>query len=304
GLIEQVTDIRFEKKPGSDDVFDVLEAHQQRLYEQLRKAERDEEEARERSDSLYALDANLPAAPVYFGDKLEFEGHSLSPDGRWLVVITSKKDRKDGKQGTMPNYVTTSGYVETRDVRRRVGRNGAEPHTDWLVDLETGERHELGTDELPGIDEDPLADLRATAVEYFVGEGEDRDKAEKRLEAPDTRPVQVWSTTWSDDGSNVALYLRATDNKDRWLATIDFDERSLVSQHRLSDAAWVNPYHIEHGWLGDSRTLWFLSEDHGYLGIYTKTVGERRSDALVAGEPSCMSRKTGPAPGPGRSPIR
>ncbi|MEJ2276066.1 MAG: prolyl oligopeptidase family serine peptidase, partial [Woeseiaceae bacterium] len=195
----------------------------------------------------------------------------------------------------MPNYVTTSGYVETRDVRRRVGRNGAEPHTVWLVDLETGERHELGTDELPGIDEDPLADLRATAVEYFVGEGEDRDKAEKRLEAPDTRPVQVWSTTWSDDGSNVALYLRATDNKDRWLATIDFDERSLVSQHRLSDAAWVNPYHIEHGWLGDGRTLWFLSEDHGYLGIYTKSVGELRSDALVAGEHVVFDPVLGPS---------
>ena len=295
GLIEQVTDIRFDKDPGADEDFDVLRAHQQRLYEQLRKAEQDKEEARERDESLYALDDGLPAAPVYLGDDLAFEGHSLSPSGRWLLVVTSKKSFDEGKAGTMPNYVTMSGHVETRELRRRVGRNGPAPHALWLIDLETGAKHALGFDDLPGIGDDPLAAIRRSSVDFFVAQGEDRDKAEKRLKAPEERPLMVWQTTWSDDGTQVALYLRSIDNKDRWIATVDFDEKEVVSQHRLHDEAWVNPYHIGHGWLQDGRTLWFLSEDHGYLGIYTKQLDERRSKALVAGKHVVFDPKLGPS---------
>jgi dipeptidyl aminopeptidase/acylaminoacyl peptidase len=295
GLVEQVTDIRFEKDPGADEDFDVLRAHQRRLYEQLRKAERDTDEAREREQSLFALDDGLPAAPTYLGDDLAFAGNSLSPGGRWLLVVTSKKNFDEGKAGTMPNYVTLSGHVETRELRRRVGRNGPAPHALWLIDLENGEKHALGFGDLPGIGDDPLADIRRSAVDHFVEQGEARDKAEKRLKAPAERGVQVWQTSWSSDGKNVALYVRSIDNKDRWIATVDFEDKAIVSQHRLQDEAWVNPYHIEHGWLNDGETLWFLSEDHGYLGIYTKTVDARRSKALVAGEHVVFDPALGPS---------
>jgi dipeptidyl aminopeptidase/acylaminoacyl peptidase len=295
GLVEQVTDIRFEKDPGAEEDFDVLRAHQRRLYEQLRKAERDKDEAREREQSLFALDDGLPAAPVYLGDDLAFEGHSLSPNGRWLLVVTSQKNFDEGKAGTMPNYVTLSGHVETRELRRRVGRNGPAPHELWLIDLDSGEKRALGFGDLPGIGDDPLADIRRSAVEHFVEQGEDREKAEKRLKAPEERGVQVWQTSWSTDGENVALYVRSIDNKDRWIATVDFEGRKIVSQHRLHDEAWVNPYHIEHGWLKDGKTLWFLSEDHGYLGVYTKHVGERRSKALVSGEHVVFDPALGPS---------
>ncbi len=295
GLIEQLTDLRFTRDPNADKDFDVMRAHQERLYSQLRKVEENNKAERERTDSLYELDAALPAAPIYFGDDVEFEGHSLSPEGRWLVVITSQKSRNDGKRGTMPNYVTLSGHVETREVRTRVGRNGHAPHTAWLVDLETGAKHKLDFGALPGIKDDPLADLRKAAIEHFVGLGEDRDKAEKRLKSPERRDVLVWSTDWSGDGGNVVLYVRSIDNKDRWLATIDFDKRELVSQHRITDEAWVNPYHREHGWLKDGKTLWFLSEDHGYLGLYTKAVDERRSKTLVAGKHVVFDPELGPS---------
>lgn len=295
GLIEQVTDVRFEKDPGAEEDFDVLRTHQRRLYEQLRKAERDKDEARERDESLYALDDGLPPAPVYLGDDLALEGHSLSPGGRWLLVVTSKKNFDEGKAGTMPNYVTLSGHVETRELRRRVGRKGPAPHALWLIDLDTGDKHSISFDDLPGIGDDPLADIRRSAIDYFVAQGEDREKAEKRLEAPTERGVMVWQTSWSSDGKNVALYVRSIDNKDRWIATVDFDDKNIVSQHRLHDDAWVNPYHIEHGWLKDGKTLWFLSEDHGYLGIYTKRIGERRSKALVAGRHVVFDPALGPS---------
>ncbi len=284
GLTEQITEVRFEDDPNKDEDFDVLKAHQERLFDEFKEQEKDKEEERQRNERLYDVDSGLPAAPVYMGKDLELQGQSLSPSGHWLIVVTEKKDFKAGKEGSMPNYVTASGYTENEALRTRVGRNGRAPQTAWLIDLGSGEKHELDLGELPGIDEDPLADLRKSAIEIFVAEGEDREAAEKRLKSPDTRGVEFWELQWSQDGSELALYVRANDNKDRWIATVDFDSKKLVNQHRISDEAWVNSYHIGHGWLGDNKTLWFLSEDHGYLGIYTKVIDKPRGKPLVAGK--------------------
>lgn len=284
GLTEQVTDIRFADDPDKEKDFDVLQAHQQRIYTTLQKQKSDKAEARQRDKSLFELDEGLPAAPVYMGDKLQSEGQSLSASGRWSLLVTRAKEDDDGKEGSMPNYVTDSGYVEIETVRTRVGRKNDAPQAVWLIDLGNGEKHELDLSGLPGLGDDPLEDIRKRSIEIFVAEGEDREAAEKRLKAPKTRGVQIWDMQWSPDGQQVMLYIRAIDNKDRWIATVDFDEKKVVSQHRISDEAWVNPYHIEHGWLRDNRTLWFLSEDHGYLGIYTKAIDQKRSKALVAGK--------------------
>jgi len=295
GITEQLTDIRFEKDPADVEDFDVLRTHQERLYQQVREAKEDEIEARERQDSLYALDEALGPAPIYMGDKLESQEQSLSPNGRWHLVITASADFADGKSGSMPNYVTASGHVENRETRTRVGRNGYAPHAVWLVDLDSGEKFELDLTELPGIKDDPLAHLRENAVEHFVGIGEDREAAEKRLKAPETRGVEIYTIQWSPDGSQAVFWVHASDNKDRWIATIDFEGKKLVSQHRLSDEAWVNNYHRGHGWLKDNQTLWFLSEDHGYLGIYTKNIAESQSAALVTGEHVVFDPELGPS---------
>ncbi len=294
-LAEQVTNVRFEKDPAADDDFDVMRAHQERLYRKLREAEQDKEEARERADSLYEIDEALSAAPIYMGDKLESQGQALSPNGRWLLVVTEAKSFDGGKDGSMPEYVTTSGYVETRTVRTRVGRKGRAPQSVWLVDLESGDKHEIDLSTLPGISDDPLAKLRAGAIEHFVELGEERDKAEARLKAPDTRGVEFYQLQWSNDGTQALFYVHANDNKDRWIATLDFDDKALINQHRLSDEAWVNNYHIEHGWLDDNETIWFLSEDHGYLGLYTKDIGKRRSKPLVTGDHVIFDPVLGPS---------
>ncbi len=295
GFVEQVTNIRFEKDPAEEESFDVMRAHQKRLYEQVRDAAEEKIEAREYRDSLYALDDAMGPAPIHMGDKLSSQGHAMSPNGRWHLVITSSKDFKAGKGGSMPDYVTASGHVENSETRTRVGRNGRAPHSLWLVDLESGDKHELDLGLLPGIKDDPLAALRVSAIEHFVEMGEDREEAEKRLKAPETRGTQVYSQSWSPDGSQVALWIHSNDNKDRWIATVDFEEMALVNQHRLSDEAWVNNYHTEYGWLKDGETLWFLSEDHGHLGLYTKGISKKRSKPLVTGEHVVFNPVLGPS---------
>ena len=295
GLTEQITDIRFADDPDENDEFDVMKAHQQRLFSTLRKDKRDEGESRERTKSLYEADTGLPAAPVYMGTEAELELQFLSPNGRWMILVTQPASFEAGRDGGMSNYVTDSGYIESRTVRTRVGRSGRSNHSVWLLDLNSNKTHALDMSSLPGLDDDPLEDLRENATDWHVDRGQDREAVEKLLEAPEIRDVEVWRVQWSPDGSQAALYVHANDNKDRWIATVDFDGKKIKSQHRMSDEAWVNPYHTEFGWLNDNRRLWFMTEDHGYLGIYTKAIDERRSKALVVGQYVAIDPQPGPS---------
>ena len=78
---------------------------------------------------------------------------------------------------------------------------------------------------------------------------------------------------WSDDGSHAAVELRAIDNKDRWIASVDPGKHALVSQHRLHDDAWINWNFNDFGWLKDNHTLWYMSEESGYSQLYRKPLG-------------------------------
>ena len=78
---------------------------------------------------------------------------------------------------------------------------------------------------------------------------------------------------WSADGANVAVQLRAIDNKDRWIASVNLAAHTLVTQQRLTDNAWINWDFNDFGWLKDGRTLWYLSEHSGWSQLYIKPAG-------------------------------
>ena len=189
--------------------------------------------------------------------------------------MTTAKGADGGQAGKMPKYVTESGYEEVEDVRTRVGRNAPLPQRLWLVDVGDASVRELKFDALPGIHDDPLAALR---------------KAAQRDPLTGNRNVQVLtsgdnsgapSIRWSDDGRNAAVMVRAIDNKDRWLATVDLAGATLQSRHRLTDPAWINWNYNEFGWLPDGA-LWFLSEHSGYAHLYVSD-GSAAPRALTSG---------------------
>jgi dipeptidyl aminopeptidase/acylaminoacyl peptidase len=246
---------------------DALRDHQLRLSATLAREKADREALRDEAEKNRRADPSRAAAPVYLGDKVEIANSALSPDGRWLLVVTGEKGAETGRAGKMPKYVTESGFEEFEDVRTRVGRNPPQGHQLKLVDLRDGSVRELALTALPGIGTDPLADLRAAA------------KLDP-LKGP--RPVRIDTLAWSADGSNVALMARAVDNKDRWIATVDLAQAALRPAHRLNDTAWINWNFNEFGWLPDNRTLWYLSEESGWSHLYTVVPGGRAT-ALTRG---------------------
>ena len=277
-LVQPAALPRAEKDPAAAPEADALREHQLRLSAQLAREKAFRDAQREHADAQRKADPTRAAAPVYLGDKVVIANSAMSPDGRWLLVVTEPKDAPKGRGGKMPMYVTESGYEEAEDVRVRVGRNPPLGQKLVLVDLANGQSRELALAALPGITSDPLADLRkAAGLEPFKGE----------------RAVRIDNIAWSDDGGNVAVMARAVDNKDRWIASVDFAGGKLVPAHRLTDPAWINWNFNEFGWLPGGRTLWFLSEESGYSHLYTVVPGQR-ANRLTSGRWEASSPQWSP----------
>lgn len=284
GLVAQVAELKAEDDPAQEKPgFDYLKDQQTRLFSTLREKQRKENAEREHRRRQAANNPAQLDPAIYLGSDVQIRNVSLSPAGTHLVVVTVPAKYDGGKQDTMPNFVTDSGYVGVHDVRSLVGLNTPAPHSLHLVDLGSGKVSALATDKLPGIKSDPLKSLRKEAIEYHVKNGGDRKQVEKVLKAPEVRDVEFEGIAWSRDGMNVAVQAHSIDNKDRWIATVDLDDAKLESQHRLHDDAWINWYFNEFGWLPDNRTLWYLSEETGHSHLYVKEAG-RRAKALTSGK--------------------
>jgi len=270
----QVASLKAEKDPDDAPKADLLREQQLRTLETLRRDREQRETLKAQEQRWREADDSRAPGPVFLGADVQIAASALSPDLTHLIVVTSPKDFDDGRTSKMPLYVTESGYEETEDTRTRVGRNGFEPHTFWRVDARTGKAEKIALDSLPGIGTDPLAAMRRKA-------GKDPLKGE--------RPLQLMGEfmgggiSWSADGQQAALMLRANDNKDRWIISVDAGDGRVQNRHRLTDAAWINWGFNDFGWMADGRTLWLLSEESGYSHLYTQS-GSARPQALTSGK--------------------
>jgi dipeptidyl aminopeptidase/acylaminoacyl peptidase len=295
----QLADLQLAKDPATlDEEEGFLETQQERLFEVVRQREKEQETARRVARERQQADPTRPPLPFYLGKDMEIADSALSPTGEWLVVALLPKEVDEGKADKMPVFVTEHGYVDVEDLRPNVGTGKPVSPTLLLLDLGKHEKHELDLAVLPGIEDDPLKELRkkaeAEAKAKEAKDGKDEKKNEKKgaKEAkekedakPGPRPVELHRIVWSEDGGRVVVQLYSYDNKDRWIAAVDLEKKRLVPVHRVSDPAWVNDWdHDELGWLRDGRTLWFLSEESGYSHIHLRPVPAGRARQLTRGE--------------------
>src|SRR5688572_15953438 len=273
--VVQAALIKAEKDPNAVPKADDLRDRQLRLIETLKNDRARRDAARAQEDAWRKADPTRAPAPVYLGDDVDITDSALSPDSRWVLVVTTAKGADKGTAGKMPKYVTESGYEEFEDVRTRVGRNAPLPQRLWLVDVRAAKASELKFDVLPGIASDPLAALRKAA-------GKEPLKGNREVQVlpggdnGGTPPVR-----WSGDSRNVAVMMRAVDNKDRWLATVDLANAALQPRHRLTDPAWINYTFNDFGWM-PGGALWFQSEQSGYSHLYASD-GNGAPRALTSG---------------------
>lgn len=307
GFEEQLAEIKGGEDPKAEEEEEApyLEEQNKRLSEFLRKQEQDREAAEQAADARRVADGTRAPEPFYLGQGLSPQSSSLSPDGRWLAQVYGK-DSARGKRDSMPVWVTESSYVEPRDVRSLVGTG--DPGTSHLAlfDLIQGRRLDVDLGSLPGITEDPLAEIKS-ASRTLAQDSEavdDEDAAEGADEEAEAKPrvLNLRNLQWSVDGSRLALQAFSTDNKDRWTLRLDLPLAPSAEQgadlqpvvvERRTDKAWIGRIARGLGWLKDGR-LWFQSETTGYSHLYLHDPAGDSAVALTSGPFEVTSVVPGP----------
>jgi dipeptidyl aminopeptidase/acylaminoacyl peptidase len=265
GVTAPAAVIKTEKDPDAAPKADDLRDKQLHTFATLKLLHDDAEISKKYARDAQKSDATRVAAPFYLGEDVSIRDTELSPDARWLLVVTVPKAAVKGFEGKLTRYVTESGYEEFEPERVRVGRNPQAPQSLVLLNLVDHSVHAIGIDNLPGIGDDPLKSVREEN-----GTNETKPKSRGVVMVANEPDPGAGGIAWSRDGTALAIQFLSIDNKDRWLATVDFTQYALVPQHRLSDPAWIGWTFNEFGWLTDNRTLWYESEESGFAHLYTK----------------------------------
>ena len=154
-----------DKAPKADDLRD----RQLRLIDTLRN-DRDRREAARKQDEAWRARRPHPrAGPIYLGKDVDIADSALSPDGRWLLVVTTEKD---ADAGTRRQAAEVRDRVGLRRVRGRAHPRGPQRSAAAsAVAGRHGHRQGARTDvrrACPGIDDDPLAALRKAAGKHAL----------------------------------------------------------------------------------------------------------------------------------------
>jgi dipeptidyl aminopeptidase/acylaminoacyl peptidase len=232
GAMRQLTDIRTGPAPV-DSAKAVgqrgrLEQQQRDLFEVVRdraaadSATRAERKAREAAG----------LQPIYLTATERVAGIDVSPNGRAALVLIGQPAASP-RQAEVPQFVTSTGYVENLRPRTKVGDVVNRQRVLW-VSLPSG---------------------KATPLKVF---------------GTDSVGGTVALAGWNDDGSRAALFAYAANRKTRLLHSVRSDSAALTIVETLRDSAWVGgPCSSCAGWYDGGRRLWFVSERSGYAQLYS-----------------------------------
>lgn len=272
GMVEKLFSWEFADKPKANkDAPDYIAEEQIKLIEYVAQERQNRAKRFAYEQAILKQNNNVASQPFYFDKTHRLVEVSISPNAAHAILVTTKDVPWRGDNDIMPNYIKENGRIKAESVRRRVA--DAEPvnHQLWYLDLVSGKRVKLGYETLEGFNEDVLASVKrenaqAKGEEYTVN----------RLPR-DIRLMQDWywqqsPIQWHNNGQHVAVMLEAWDNKDRWIATLDFENRTLKQQHRLHDEAWISYKFNSFGWFNLSETLYYISEESGYANLYVKSL--------------------------------
>ncbi|GMM66911.1 prolyl oligopeptidase family serine peptidase [Alteromonas sp. MTD1] len=274
GSREELLRWEFADKPEAvKPAEDYIAEEQQTLIQYIVLQRKNRQDRQNAIDELAKANNSVAPTPFYFEKSHRLAGISVSPKGNFAVIATTENKATRDDSDIMPHYIQEDSRIAAKPVRQRVA--DAEPvnHELWLLNLETGEKSELKYFNLPGYNDDVLANVK---TENAKANGETYEV--NRLPRPITL-LQSWywtkpSIRWHKNGEAVAIMLEAWDNKDRWIATVDLASKTLENQHRLHDDAWVNYRFNAFDWLNNSETLYYQSEHSGYAHLYIQKPGE------------------------------
>ena len=254
GTLVQLTDVSARRAdPRVTDSQKFIKEEEARLLDWV------EEEAARRK-RREALDRTRALPKFELAERQTIADAAVSGDGKFAFLVMN--ERAQSRAAQVPRYVSESAFTEEINARTKVG-DTQDRRRLAILNLESGEGVWAG---LEGVS-DPLAIPKPP-------DGDEPRPAAKPDPAP-KREVRWGSPILSPDGRIAVVSVRAADNTERWLATIDPVKGTTKILDRIKDDAWVRDG--GQGWLPDNKRVWFLGEHDGWMHLYTvdATTGQR-----------------------------
>jgi len=277
GKTTQITNFSSENKRPEGRLSEAdktLEKDQLDLFEVLRQAKADKE-AREKYNKLTEI---KEPKKISLGGKM-LQGAVASPDLKYVFYRLAEPAR-EAKRTIVPNYVTASGYTQDIPARTKVGQPSGTMEA-FVYHIAKDTVFKIDLKDIPGIEDQP-----EYLEEYPAKEKTDKEKTDKKKAL---RAVSFQNPVWSPGGTRAAISIRAQDNKDRWIMTLDAESGKLSLVDRQHDDAWIAGPGIGGGFGGgtlgfiDENTLYYQSEATGYSHLYTADLATGAKKQLTSG---------------------
>ena len=248
GRLTQLTDVRAGVAPrrAAEAVGQSRELRdeQRALFDFIRRQLADER-LRADTDTVHTM------KPLYLGERRSAARFEVSPDGKFVLLTVTERPRGDtteGRQVQMPVWVTQSGYVETQQIRTKVGDAQMRQST-ALVEVATG---------------------KATWIS--------RDSAAEK------RGIDASGIGFSASGRHALVRITSRDYEDAWLVVVDVPSLERRDVAHLHDDAWLDgPLGGVSGWIPGTDVVYYGSEETGYAHVYTVAATGGAPRALTSG---------------------
>lgn len=286
GTLQQLTWVTDGTKPAEDKEPEghqaFLEAQQRELFEHVRRTEAEEE--KDKAERKAREDKE--PAKLYLDRGERLQGLRATRDGSF-VLLRAGKQATDAKRTVISDWVTDDGYTRDIDGRTKVGDAQGSSRI-GLLRTATGEVTWL--DMTPPAAEEPAAAETVadeSAASASDSSAEDEQQGEKKKEEDKTvgEPPSIFNFGFNDAGTQAFVFAVSADNKDRWLWSVETETGEPTLLDSLHDEAWVGGpcFAFCVGFLPDSDTVYFVSEESGYAHLYTVSADGTGKRALTSG---------------------
>jgi dipeptidyl aminopeptidase/acylaminoacyl peptidase len=194
---------------------------------------------------------------------------ALSADETYAYLVVS--ERAQARATEVPRFVSESGYTEDIQMppRPKVG-DAQDRRRLAILNVKTAEAVWAGLDGVvdPTVIPKPVTDIDARPAASAPAPTQPASK----------RDVRWGQLLLSPDDRTAIISVRANDNTDRWLVSIDPASGKTKVLDHAHDDAWVRDIGPQNnisgglGWLPDNRRVWFLAEHDGWMHLYTVDV--------------------------------
>lgn len=265
GTIVQLTDVGPKRnEPRTTDSQKFVKEEDKRLLSWVEEeaARRKRRESLDRSRALPHFD---------LAERQSIADAALSGDGQFAFLVVN--DRAQSRTAQVPRFVSESAYTEEISARTKVG-DDQDNRRLAVLNLETREAVWIGIEGLV----DRVVIPKPTEDEESKPDFEGGETAKPEIAQKDSakkREIRWGTLLLSGDGRRAVAVVRAADNADRWLVSIDPSAATTTILDRLHDEAWIRDVGAQNGgigWLPDNRRLWFLAERDGWMHLYTVDV--------------------------------